>query len=239
MLMNKLLEVFNRKTLTTFMSKIRLTLINPSLHRGFMLFGGIGYVGLLATCIGIATYINTFIFTNAVSELGFSEFTPVPYLFDITVITGAFIMAPSFLYIRNEFHKHEESTSKLSQILLKTGVVIGFIGAIGYVFIAVFSLDRAGPNRIYHNIFAIIAFVGFLFFILLFSFHLIFLQSYFPKAFGIFGLIAPLMSLILWALFSTHLFEWALFFSIHSFIISILFFVIIKSLRRHSENKLI
>ncbi len=75
---------------------------------------------------------------------------------------------------------------------------MGIIGAIGYIFVGVFNIDRGGPNGIYHYLFAVVLFGGFIISISTFSIYLLIQEIKFPRIYLIFGLTVPLLSVIMW-----------------------------------------
>ncbi|KKM25546.1 hypothetical protein LCGC14_1593920 [marine sediment metagenome] len=95
---------------------------------------------------------------------------------------------------------------------------MGIIGAIGYIFVGVFNIDRGGPNGIYHYLFAVVLFGGFIISISTFSLYILIYKIKFPKIYAIFGLIVPFLSVIMWRITEILLFEWIAFFSILGFL---------------------
>ncbi len=77
----------------------------------------------------------------------------------------------------------------------------------GYFFVGVLSNDRAGPNNIYHNSFAGVAFSGFVISIVFYSIYIIFFQTKITKSYGIFGFFGPLLFLGLYFISFSPLIE--------------------------------
>lgn len=102
--------------------------------------------------------------------------------------------------------------------LIRIGLTMGIIGAIGYIFAGVFNLDRPGPNGIYHGVSAVVTFGGLIISISIFCFYILVYKVNICKAFAIYGLIIPLLSALMWYITGILLFEWIAFLSILGFL---------------------
>ncbi|KKM90964.1 hypothetical protein LCGC14_1233290, partial [marine sediment metagenome] len=172
-----------------------------------------GYLSLLALSLVSAVMFGPADFslsTHTISDLGNSLFTPVPFLFDIACIMAGIITIP-YSFFCDDLRR---SIKKSVNIISRCGLLSGIIGGLGYVCVGVFSLERAGPNGIIHNISAIIAFIGFVFSILFFSLHAFLQENRIMKLFGMGGILIPIIMLVLNGIFATPLIEWLLLFSI-------------------------
>ena len=177
--------------------------------------GVISYITMIFMSIIIASYIGSGgynLFEHTISELGLKLMTPLPNLFNSACMLAGIISIPYYFLLRKKVISWTQDS-----LLLKVTMCIGFIGAIGYFFVGVFSLERSGPFHITHEIFAGIAFVGFVAAIILFSIYIIRFQDRFLKGFGIFGLIFPVTFLVLYCVYITPIFEWLLLISILTF----------------------
>ncbi len=190
--------------------------------------GIIGYISLIFISAIVAFFTEPeayMMWRNTISDLGSYLFTPFPGLFDTACIMAGVITIPYYFSLQKKIISQITSLEKsitiktpyLGNILLKTGVIIGVCGGIGYIFVGVFSLERAGPNNIIHGLFAGGAFLGFVISIILFSLYIIFFQNRIPRSFGIFGIVAPLTFFGLYCILIDPLIEWLLLISILSF----------------------
>ena len=171
------------------------------------------YLALLCLSIITAVIFGHFKFSfimHTISDLGNSQFTPVPFLFDISCIIAGIATIP-YSFFCDDMRK---SNKKHLNIISRSGLCFGISGGIGYICVGVFSLERAGPNGILHGLSAVIAFSGFVFSILFFSLHAFVHGNPKIKVLGICGIITPLTILILNGFLATPLVEWFLLFSI-------------------------
>ena len=181
--------------------------------RSILFMGNIFFFVLLAMSISVAYLYGPsgfFLWQHRISDLGWSAITPAPYLFDFTcIISGGMIIAISLAISKSINPDHK--------ILSKAGLILGIIGAIGYVGIGVFSLDRAGPDEIFHKIAAILSFGGMVASIFVFSLGIIISNSKIHKWLGFYGIFAPLVVLIITFIALVPIVEWFLLFSILGF----------------------
>lgn len=214
-------ELSKAKRRREFFSVVCQKYIRPTLSIGI-----IGYVLLIFISIIIASYVGSMgynLFEHTVSELGLSLITPLPHLFDIACMLAGIIAFPYYFYLRKKMIGETGDN-----VLLQSTMLIGFIGGIGYFFVGVFSLERSGPLYIAHEIFAICAFMGFVASIILFSVYIIRYQNKFPKSFGIFGAVFPLLFLILYGAFGIPILEWLLLTSILIFSVPLSLWSLLK-----------
>ncbi|MFW9825767.1 MAG: DUF998 domain-containing protein, partial [Candidatus Thorarchaeota archaeon] len=167
------------------------------------------YLSLLFISLFVAMGFGFQITNNTISDLGNSLFTPFPFIFD-----EACIIAGSITIIFNFMISLHNDNSLFMTISSYGGVISGLIGGIGYLFIGVFSLDRSGPDGLYHGIFAILAFTGFVLSIVFFSLRFLLQDKAVSKLFGFGGITLPLLMLILNAIYAIPFLEWMLLFSI-------------------------
>ncbi len=192
-----------------------------------LIFGNLGYFSVFLTGILIALFIGPYGYNpyyNAISDLGWSYITPFPFLFDLKSYIGSFVLILTFFLIKKKivylynFKDKNFRNPGISKNLIKVGVIFGIIGAIGYIFVAIFNLDRPGPNGLYHYLFAIVMFGSLITSISIFSFYIILFKVNISKIFMIFGLVMPGLSAVLWFLTGILLFEWFTLFSILGFL---------------------
>ncbi|KKL20220.1 hypothetical protein LCGC14_2457630, partial [marine sediment metagenome] len=170
---------------------------------------------LVLLCISIITALafgsSGFSFVlHTISDLGNSQFTPSPFLFDIACIIAGLITIP-YSFFCDEMRK---TPKKHLEVISRSGLYFGILGGIGYMGVGIFSLERGGPNGIFHGISAIVAFSGFVFSILFFSLYAFMQGNSKVKLLGICGIIIPLTMFILNGVLATPLVEWLLLFSI-------------------------
>ena len=216
----------NSKTVK-ILQKIKLKPIKKYFKRSLGI-GIIGYVSLIFFSAIIAFYSEPtayMLWRNTISELGSYLLTPFPGLFDTACILAGLISIPYYFSLRKKVISQITSIKKsvtvktpfIGSIILKLAVIIGVCGGIGYFFVGIFSLERAGPNNIYHGLSAGGAFLGFVISIILFSIYIIFFQNRIPKSFGIIGIVVPLTFLGLYSILIIPLIEWLLLISILCF----------------------
>ncbi|KKM15141.1 hypothetical protein LCGC14_1699050 [marine sediment metagenome] len=171
------------------------------------------YLTLL--CLSIITAVafgpSGFSFiVQTISDLGNSQFTPAPYLFDFACIMAGMVTIP-YSFFCDDVRK---SPQKHLDLISRFGLFFGILGGVGYICVGVFSLERAGPNGFFHAISAIVAFTGFVFSIVFFSLHALIQGNLKVKLLGICGIMIPLTIFILNGVLATPLIEWFLLFSI-------------------------
>jgi hypothetical protein len=110
-------------------------------------------------------------------------------------------------------------------LFVEFGVALGLIGNIGYVFLGVFSLDRAGPGDIYHGIITFISFGGYILSIFFFSLNIVLSHKCKLKNLGLFGLIVPIALLVAYCTTTNPLIEWFLLSSILLFLLLLDYYV--------------
>ena len=129
-------------------------------------------------------------------------------LFDCACIIAGIITIPNnFYYARFAHSNSSPRRDKLSRSLLSCGLTIGVIGGLSYFFVGVFSLERAGPNGVFHNSFAGSAFFGFVFSIFLFNLQYLLCKVDVSKTFGMIGTTMPLLVFFINCIISFPIFE--------------------------------
>jgi hypothetical protein len=167
---------------------------------------------LVATFLGPQEYN---LMKHTITDLGSLTYTPLPLLFDSACMMAGLVAIPYYFILQKKISFYGITGNKNN--LLKSGTLTGIIGGIGYFFVGVFSLERAGPNNVAHGISSVIAFSGFVGAIAIFSIQIVFSQNIIPKFFGVFGLCVPLLLFGLYFLLPTPIIEWFLLFSILGF----------------------
>jgi len=190
--------------------------IKPLLFVGF-----IAYLLLLIENIILASLFGYNILTNYISELGKSSIIPFPFFNDGIAILGGIITVFSNLYFIRKL-KTQYRPSRCSKAFVKLGFLSGIIGAVGYIFLGVFSLDRAGPGELYHGISMGFSFGGFLFSIFFYSLNLVLTHNCNLKRVGFYGIFFPLICFTWYALTNNPLAEWIALYSILMFYLLIL-----------------
>ncbi len=175
----------------------------------------------------ISEPLKNFFLKHTVSELGSNSLTPLPYLFDLACVLAGLISIPFYHLLRKKMERNKLSGKKTAR-LLKYGTLIGCIGGLGYLFVGIFSLERAGPNNIYHNAFAGFAFSGYVISIVLYSIHIIYFQIKITRIYGMFGFFGPLLFLGLYFITFFPLLEWLLLVSILIFNLPLSFWTFLK-----------
>jgi len=204
----------------------------------------VGYILLLIIGVFIAAFLDPdgyTIWDNWISDLGSSNHTPAPFLYDIACIIAGSMTIPLTYFMekllapllkRNELG--ERHYSRLRFRLSSFAFLFSIIGNFGYIGVGIFSADRdydflsvlgEGP----HGIMSYLAFGGFTFAAFFMGWLIVLYKTKIPKILGIYGIFGPLIVAILNLIDSTPLLEWMLLFSILLWIIPLSLTVFLKS----------
>ncbi len=188
----------------------------------------IGYISLLIIGVIVAALLDPdgyTIWDNWISDLGSSEHTPAPYLYDIACIVAGSMTLPLTFYMEKflaplpkRANIGEQHFSRLRFRLSSFAFLFSLIGNFGYIGVGIFSADRdydafsvlgQGPHGIMS--------------------YLALYNTKIPKILGIYGIFGPLTVAILNLIEGTELLEWMLLFSILGWIIPLSLIVLMKS----------
>ena len=204
----------------------------------------VGYILLLIIGVFIAAFLDPdgyTIWDNWISDLGSSNHTPAPFLYDIACIIAGSMTIPLTYFMekllaplpkRNEWG--ERHYSRLRFRLSSFAFLFSIIGNFGYIGVGIFSADRdydfisvlgQGP----HGIMSYLAFGGFTFAAFFMGWLIVLYKTKIPKILGIYGIFGPLIVAILNLIDSTPLLEWMLLFSILFWIIPLSLTIFLKS----------
>ncbi len=205
----------------------------------------IGYILLLIIGVIVAALFDPdgyTIWNNWISDLGSSDHTPAPILYDIACIIAGSMTLPLTFYMENllaplpYYDKtllRKQHFSRLRFRLSSFAFLFSIIGNFGYIGVGIFSADRnysflsilgEGP----HDIMSYLAFGGFTFGAFFMGWLIVLYQTKIPKILGIYGILGPLITAILNLIYSTPLLEWFLLFSILLWIIPLSLLVLYK-----------
>jgi len=190
-----------------------------------LFYGCASYIALIVLNVLLSLFFGFSLTTNYVSDLGSKSFIPFPYMHNLICVFGGVVSLPVNFFVRKKLQIAYKS-SKHSALFAEFGVVLGVIGNIGYVLLGVFSLDRAGPGDIYHNIISSISFGGYIFSIFFFSLTIVLSHKCKLKHLGLFGLVVPTSLLVLYCVISIPLIEWFLLSSILVFLLLLNYYVL-------------
>ena len=180
------------------------------------------------------------LFLNYISDLGSIQYTPAPYILDLTCTISAIFILPlilnlSRLYSSNmveniDNSKRTHTINKYRRIFGYMGVVFLFVGIFGMFFIGVFSLDRS-PNDI-HLYFASMAFGGFALGAFFTGLAIVLKKKLFPKAVGYFMVLGPSTASIIFLIapepLTQQFLEWIMLFAALSWYYVIVFITLQK-----------
>lgn len=184
------------------------------------------YIPLIIIGIIVAAYLDPdgySIFTNWISDLGGSPHTPAPYLYDIACIVAGTLTIPLTFYMENllaPLPKRQGSQIHYSRMrfrLVSSAFLFNLIGNIGYIGVGIFSENRDYFN--FHTITSSLAFGGFTFGAFFMGWVIVLYDTKIPKLLGIYGIVGPITTIIIFLLISNPLWEWLLLFSILAWII--------------------
>ena len=190
----------------------------------YLFYGCASYIVLLVLNVLLSLFFGFSLTNNYVSDLGSKSFIPFPYMHNLICVFGGLVSLPVNFFVRKKLRISYKS-SKHSALFAEFGVFLGVIGNIGYVLLGVFSLDRAGPGDIYHNIISSISFGGYIFSIFFFSLNIVLSHKCKLKHLGLFGLVVPMSLLFLYWVISIPLIEWFLLSSILVFLLLLNYYV--------------
>ena len=190
-----------------------------------LLFYGLAiYVTLIVINVLISSIFGFNIVLNYISDLGSKKVIPFPYFHDLTCVFGGLLSLPTEFFVRRKL-RVKYKNSKHSILFLEVGVVAGIVGNVSYIFLGVFSLDRAGPGQIYHGLIAFISFGGYIISIFFFSLNIVLSHKCKLKNLGVFGLVVSILLVFFYCIISTPLIEWFLLSSIVLFMLFLEYYI--------------
>lgn len=190
-----------------------------------LFYGGASYLILLAVNIILSSFFGYSLVSNYVSDLGSTSVIPFPFIHDLICVFGGIISLPINFFVRKKL-RIVYKNSRYSFFCAEVGLALGVAGNVGYAFIGVFSLDRAGPGDAYHGIVALLAFIGYVLSIFFFSLNIVLSHKCKLRRLGFYGLIVPVALFSAYCVFTVPLIEWLLFISILAFLFLLNFYVL-------------
>lgn len=184
------------------------------------------YIPLIIIGIIVAAYFDPdgySLLTNWISDLGGSSHTPAPYLYDIACIVAGVLTIPFTFYMENilaplpKIGHPQKYYSRMRFRLVSSAFLFSLIGSIGYIGVGIFSENRDYYNL--HTITSSLAFGGFTLGAFFMGWTIVLYDTKIPKLVGLYGIIGPLTTIIIYLLISNPLWEWFLLFSILAWII--------------------
>jgi len=191
---------------------------------GILFYSSASYIVLLILDIFLSSFFGFSLITNYISDLGSKSVIPFPYMHDLICVFGGVVSLPVNFFVRKKLRIVYKS-SKHSILFVELGVALGIIGNVGYVFLGVFSLDRAGPGDIYHGFITFISFGGYILSIFFFSLNIVLSHKCKLKNLGLFGLVVPITLLFAYCALTIPLIEWFLLSSILAFLLLLNYYV--------------
>jgi len=189
-----------------------------------LFYCGAGYIVLLILNVVLSLFFGFSLTENYISDLGSKIIIPFPYIHNLICVFGGMVSLPINFFVKQKLRITYKS-SRYSALFLEVGVALGVIGNVGYVFLGVFSLDRAGPGEIYHSIISSISFGGYIFSIFFISLNIVLSHKCKLKRLGLFGLVIPMNLMVLYCIISIPLIEWFLLSSILAFLFMLNYYV--------------
>ena len=190
-----------------------------------LLFYGLAiYVVLIITNVLLSSFFGFNLTMNYISDLGSKKITPFPYFHDMICVFGGLISLPTNFFVRKKLQVQYKK-SKHSILFLEIGVLFGIVGNVSYIFLGVFSLDRAGPGQIYHGIIAFISFGGYIISIFFFSLNIVLSHKCKLKNLGVFGMVVPILLTFFYCMIAEPLIEWFLLSSIALFMLFLDYYI--------------
>lgn len=190
-----------------------------------LLFYGLAlYITLMVINVLISSFYGYNLAMNYISDLGSKKVIPYPYFHDLTCVFGGLITIPINYYARKKLCVQYKK-SKYSIFFLEVGVVFGIVGSVSYIFLGVFSVDRAGPGQIFHGLTTLLSFGGYIISIFFFSMNIILSHKCKLKNLGAFGLVVPVLLVLLYSIVTKPLIEWFLLSSISFFMFFLEYYI--------------
>ncbi|MBY8978753.1 MAG: hypothetical protein KGD72_00050 [Candidatus Lokiarchaeota archaeon] len=189
-----------------------------------LFYSSASYIVLLVLNVLLSSFFGFSLTVNYISDLGSINVIPFPYIHNLICIFGGAVSLPVNFFVRKKLRIVYKS-SRFSLLFVELGVALGVIGNVGYMFLGVFSLDRAGPGDIYHGIITFISFGGYILSIFFFSLNIVLSHKCKLKHLGIFGLTIPITLLIVYCALTIPLMEWFLLSSILAFLLLLNYYV--------------
>ncbi len=184
----------------------------------------VGYIGLLTLNIVLSSFFGFSLATNYISDLGSARFIPFPYFHDAVCVFGGIVSLPFNYFVRKKLRIVYKS-SKHSTLFVECGFALGIVGNVGYIFLGVFSLDRAGPGQLFHGLTALFSLSGYAISIFFYGLNIVLSHKCKLKNLGIFGMVVPISLLVLFFVFSIPVIEWSLLCSILVFLVLLNFYM--------------
>ena len=157
----KILEKF--PLMYSFKSRISNVWNYPKTIKTTLITGLMIYLFMLIGSIIIANFFGYRIISHTISKLGTISSTPLPLMFDSACIIGGIITMGLYCSlsrrVRLSFQNKEEEGFDYK--LHRYSTSIGILGSLGIIFVGIFSLDRKGPQGLYHSVSSLMAFGGF------------------------------------------------------------------------------
>jgi hypothetical membrane protein len=228
-------------------NKVRAKFYNLITNYNFVKFSAyivmVGYIGLLVIGVIVAALLDPEAYTiwdNWISDLGSSNDTPAPYLYDIACIIAGTMTIPLTFYTEKIFaplpkkaQMEDQHFSRLRFRLSSYAFLFSIIGNLGYIGVGIFSADRdyaklsilgQGP----HGIMSYLAFGGFTFGAFFMGWLIVLYDTKIPKPLGVYGILGPLTVAIINLIESTPFLEWLLLFSILAWVIPLSLILFMK-----------
>ncbi|MFW9771949.1 MAG: DUF998 domain-containing protein [Promethearchaeota archaeon] len=226
-------------TIRKSINKLRANIFEKTINLKIVRICGIivivTYLSLLIIGVLVASLLHPggySIIDNWISDLGSFNHTPAPYLYDIACIIAGVFTIPITFYLENLLlpipQKTVKNYTRLRIRLTSGAFIFGLIGSLAYIGVGIFSEDRSYFGL--HGVMSELAFVGFVLSAFFMGWFIVLYKTRVPKLLGLYGIIVPFTTIIIFLIFSNELWEWLLLFSILLWIIPLALFVFIKKL---------
>lgn len=224
-----------RKSINKIRARIFEKTINFKIVRICGIVVIITYLSLLIAGVLVASLLHPggySIIDNWISDLGSFNHTPAPYLYDIACMVAGVFTIPITFYMENLLfpipQKTTKSLTRLRIRLTSGAFIFGLIGSLAYIGVGIFSEDRSYFGL--HGVMSELSFVGFVLSAFCMGWFILLYKTRIPKTLGVYGIIGPFTTIIIFLIYGNALWEWLLLFSILLWIIPLTLFVFIKRL---------
>ena len=188
------------------------------------------------------------IFHNYISNLGSKQYTPAPFILDLTLTISAIFFIPLILNLyqinSSDSSDNIDNSKRINNMNLSrrkfgyVGISFLIIGCVGMFNVGVFSMDRNQWNL--HYIFSSLSFGGFTFGSFFTGIAIILKKIHIPRKIGLFMVFGPSTAAIIFIIcpppFTREFLEWIMLLSILVWYYPLVFITLQKINKKSSFN---
>jgi hypothetical protein len=215
-----------RKNINRLREKIFKKLINRKQIKRVVIIAFTTHLILFSSAYIIAKIFSDYSITeNLISSLSGSLYTPTPYLIDIAFISIGILLIPYFFYLEHYLTPDLQNISRKKIRIAEAAFIFGLMGSVSYIGVGIFGIDF---NIFIHDYFAELFFLGFICNAFFTGIFIILYETDISRIIGVYGIFGPLISYIIFKIFTISIIEWILYISILLWLIIHSFFALRK-----------